>query len=67
MAYVTGDVVPNPGGEGPFKVVFKQGETIIAEWPVDSQKEGEEEMVSFIKDAFEDDEEEDDDDKGDRK
>ena len=60
MAYVTGDVVPNPGGEdGPFKVVFKQGETIIAEWGVDSQKEGEEEMVSFIKEAFESEEDDD--------
>jgi hypothetical protein len=60
MAYVTGDVVANPGGEdGPFKVVFKQGETIIAEWGVDSQKEGEEELVSFIKDAFESEEDDD--------
>ena len=60
MAYVTGDVVATPGGETPFKVVFKQGETVIAEWPVDSKKEGEEDMVEFIKDAFEADDEDDD-------
>lgn len=60
MAYVTGDVVATPGGETPFKVVFKQGETVIVEWPVDSKKEGEEDMVEFIKDAFEGDEDDDD-------
>lgn len=63
MAYVTGDVVPNPGGEAPFKVVFKQGETVIAEWPTESQAEGEEQIVEFIKEAFEDDDEDEDDDK----
>jgi hypothetical protein len=40
-------------------VVFKQGETVIAEWPVESKKEGEEDMVEFIKDAFEADDEDD--------
>jgi hypothetical protein len=64
MAYITGDVIPNPGGEGPFKVVFKQGQTIIAEWSVESQKEGEEDMVSFIKEAFENDDDEEDKDDG---
>ena len=60
MAYVTGDVVATPGGETGFKVVFKQGDTVIAEWAVESKKEGEEDMVEFIKDAFEADDEEDD-------
>lgn len=63
MAYVTADVVPNPGGETPFKVVFKQGETVLGEWDVDTKEEGEEQIVEFIEDAFDadddDDEEED--------
>jgi hypothetical protein len=61
MAFVTADVVPNPGGELPYKVVFKQGGTVIAEWPVESQEEGEEEIVELIKDAAEDAEDDDDD------
>ena len=38
MAFVTGDVVATPGEETPFKVVFKQGETVLVEWPVDFSK-----------------------------
>ena len=37
MAFVTGDVVPVSGDELPFKVVFKQGETVLTEWLVESQ------------------------------
>jgi hypothetical protein len=55
MAFVTADVVPNPGGEAPYKVVFKQGETVLVEWPVESQEVGEEQIVEFIKEAVEDD------------
>ena len=62
MAFVTADVVPNPGGELPFKVVFKQGETVLAEWPVESRAEGEEEILELVKDAAEDDGDDDDDD-----
>ena len=60
MAFVTADVVPNAGGEAPFKVVFKQGETVIAEWPVETQAEGEEQIVELNKEAVEDDDEDDD-------
>lgn len=60
MAFLTGDVVPNPGGELPFKVVFKKGETVIAEWPVESQAAGEEQIVELIQEAAEDDDEDDD-------
>jgi hypothetical protein len=49
MAFVTGDVVATPGEATPFKVVVKQGETVLAEWPVDSQQEGEEQIVDCIK------------------
>ncbi len=60
MAFVTADVVPDPGNDPPFKVVFMQGKTVIAEWPVELAKEGEEQILEFIKSAFEeeDDEEE---------
>jgi hypothetical protein len=54
MPFVTGDVVPSPGEETPFKVVFKQGETILAQWPVDSKEAGEEEVLELIKDLVDD-------------
>jgi hypothetical protein len=59
MAFVTGDVVATPGEETPFKVVFKRGETVLVEWPVDTQQEGEEQIVECIKSIA--DEEDDDD------
>jgi hypothetical protein len=62
MALVTGDVVANPGGELPYKVVFKKGESVICEWEVESQEEGEEEIVEFLREAFEDWEDDEDDD-----
>ena len=52
MAFVTADVVENPGGELPYKVVFKQGETVLGEWPVESQAEGEEQIVELIREAI---------------
>lgn len=55
MAFVTGDVIPSPGGETPFKVVFKHGETVIAEWPVDSKEAGEEEVLELVKGLVEED------------
>jgi hypothetical protein len=66
MAFVTADVVENPGGEMPYKVVFKQGETVLGEWPVESQAEGEEQIVELIREAVADDDDEgEDDDKDD--
>lgn len=63
MAFVTADVVANPGGELPFKVVFLQGATVLGEWEVETREEGEEQIVEFLEEAFsaddEDDEEED--------
>jgi hypothetical protein len=68
MAFVTVDVVENPGGELPFKVVFKQGETVLGEWPVETQAEGEEQIVEMIREVIDDDDDEEDDkdDKDDR-
>src|SRR5262245_35253603 len=45
MAFVTADVVATPGEETPFKVVFKQGETVLIEWEVNSQQEGETQII----------------------
>ncbi len=60
MAFVTADVVPNPGGSQPFKVVFKQGENVLGEWEVASKAVGEEEIVEMIEQMFESGDEEDD-------
>jgi hypothetical protein len=62
MAFLTADVVANPGGELPYKVVFKQGETVLGEWPVESQAEGEEQIVELVREAISDDDDEDEDD-----
>jgi hypothetical protein len=59
MAFVTADVVPSPGEETPFKVVFKKGETVLVEWGVNSQQEGEEQIVECLQSIA--DEEDDDD------
>jgi hypothetical protein len=66
MAFLTADVVENPGGEMPFKVVIKQGETLLGEWAVESQADGEQQLVDLVRDAIEEqggegDEDEDDD------
>jgi hypothetical protein len=61
MAFVTGDIVPSGEDEYPFKVVFKQGDTIISEWLVESEEDGKAEMIECLKALaeFEDDEEDD--------
>jgi len=58
MAFVTGDVVPVAGDELPFKVIFKQGETVLAEWLVESQEDGQSQIVDTLKSLTDDDEEE---------
>lgn len=50
MAFVTIDVIPATGEEMPFKVVCKQGEKVLAQWPVESKEAGEEEVIDIIKD-----------------
>jgi hypothetical protein len=67
MAFLTADVVENPGGELPYKVVIKQGETVLGEWAVESQAEGEQQLVDFVRDAVEEQtgEGEEDEDEGD--
>jgi len=58
MAFVTGDVVPVSGDELPFKVIFKQGETVLTEWLVESKEDGESQIVETLKGLVDDDEEE---------
>lgn len=62
MAFVTGDVVAVTGDEMPFKVVFKQGETILTEWLVESKEDGEVQIVETLKSLIDDDEDDDGDD-----
>jgi hypothetical protein len=62
MAFVTGDVVAVTGEELPFKVVFMQAETVLAEWLVESKEDGEGQIVETLKSLVEDDELEDEDD-----
>jgi hypothetical protein len=69
MAFLTADVVPSDDEEQPFKVVFLRGDEILAEWLVDSQEEGEEQLLEAVRelgasdeDGEEKDEDEDEDD-----
>jgi hypothetical protein len=59
MAFVTGDVVAVSGDELPFKVIFKQGETVLTEWLVESKEDGELQIVETLKSLVDDDEDED--------
>lgn len=69
MAFVTGDVVASDDEEHPFKVVFKRGEEVISEWLVESQEDGETQIVEALKELGaseeDDDEEREDDDEDD--
>jgi hypothetical protein len=58
MAFVTGDVVPVTGDELPFKVIFKQGETILTEWLVETKEDGEMQIVETLKSLVDDEEDE---------
>ena len=62
MAFVTGDVVAVSGDEMPFKVIFKQGETVLTEWLVESKEDGELQIVETLKSLIDDEDEEGDDD-----
>jgi hypothetical protein len=54
MAFLTADVVENPGGELPYKVVIMQGGTVLGEWEVESKAEGEEDLMDMVRDAVAD-------------
>ncbi len=63
MAFLTADVIPSDDDEQPFKVVFMRGAEIIAEWLVETQEEGEEQLLEAVKElgASDDDDEDKDD------
>jgi hypothetical protein len=58
MAFVTGDVVAVTGDELPFKVIFKQGETVLTEWLVETKEDGELQIVETLKGLVDDEDEE---------
>lgn len=58
MAFVTGDVVAVEGEELPFKVVFMQGDEVLSEWLVESQEDGEAQLIEALRGLTEDDEDE---------
>jgi hypothetical protein len=71
MAFVTGDVVPVEGEEHPYKVIFKHGDAVIAEWLVESVEDGQAEILEALRGLVDDDDEpgdddDDDDDKDDK-
>lgn len=49
MAYVTGEVVQTPHADLPFKVVFKHGHDVIQEWPVESEEDGEQQIIEALR------------------
>jgi hypothetical protein len=61
MAFVTGDVVPVSGDELPFKVVFLQGSTVLAEWLVESVEDGQSQIVDVLRSLVDEDEDEEED------
>ena len=53
MAFFTCEVVPNPSGVLPHKVVFKHLRSVLGEWPVGSIAEGEAQIAAALR-AIED-------------
>ncbi len=49
MAFVSGEVLPTPGKEKPFAVMFVQDGIILSQWPVDSIEEGERQIIHTLK------------------
>jgi hypothetical protein len=49
MRFFTCDVVPNPGGLLPYKVVFKRRDVVLGEWAVRSVAEGEAQFAAALR------------------
>jgi hypothetical protein len=49
MAFLTGEVVPNPSGLLPYKIVFKRDGVVVSEWPVGSIAEGEAQVAEALR------------------
>ncbi len=44
-----GHIVANDDPENPYKVVFKDGDNVLAEWPVDTVETGQRRMSSALR------------------
>ena len=49
MAYVTGEIVPTPSDDEPFKAIISIGGKIVSEWPVSSVVEGERQIIESLR------------------
>lgn len=49
MAFVTGEVIPDPHGARSFRVVFKAGTETIVEWTVYSEILGKAQIIEGLK------------------
>ena len=49
MAFFTCEVVPNPSGLLPHKVVFKHLRSVLGEWPVSSVAEGQAQIAAALR------------------
>lgn len=58
MAFVTADVEPSDEDKAfPFKVIFRKGNEMVAEWLVESQEDGEAQILEAVRDLGEFDDE----------
>jgi hypothetical protein len=49
MAFFSCEVVPNPSGVLPYKVIFKHLRSVLGEWPVSSIAEGEAQITTALR------------------
>jgi hypothetical protein len=49
MAFITGDVIPDPHGSRTFRVVFRAGPETIVEWTVYSEILGKAQIIEGLK------------------
>lgn len=49
MTFVTGEVVYDPSQDPPFRVVFKKGSEPIGGWAVESEEQGEQEIIDALR------------------
>jgi hypothetical protein len=49
MAFVTGDVIPDPHGSPTFRVIFRAGSETIVEWTVYSEIFGKAQIIEGLK------------------
>lgn len=52
MAFITGDVVPDPRDSSFFRVVFKRGSETLGEWTVSSELEGKAQIIVALNEVL---------------